>query len=130
MFNQVVTIFNAYKGVDSKTYYKRYVAKRCMWDFEQSQNDSKQGKTISDNVIISVLYSNDYESPLSWNSNSDKFTLRAGDRVVIGDIEYNLSESTLKAFVETHKSKQATIKSAHELFFGSKGLWHIEVIAT
>lgn len=130
--NADVTIYNKY--IDRRTRtdaYKRTVIKNVFFDEKKATNRLQSGLKDADQVLLLVPFNHDspaeYALPVEFRELEDKsknFTLQNGDRIVKGDIDYEVTGK----IADLDKSYQTfTITSVDAKDFGSKKMRHFEV---
>lgn len=130
--NGNVTIYN--KHFDKATRldkYQRTVIYDVFWDEKKAYNRVQSGLESADNVLLLIPLemscNREYVSPKKFNKLEDKsghFTLQTGDRIVKGDIDFEISSKVS----DLDKEYEAfTITSIDKKDFGSPHMRHFEV---
>jgi hypothetical protein len=101
MFNDIITVYNKYKGTDGLEKWQRIVVRGVYWNAIKGAVMRKTGVTTADSVQLIIPYSvpvsKFYRSPKEWLQMDDKtgyWTLQPGDTIIKGCIEYNVVKST------------------------------------
>lgn len=130
--NASITIYNKYTDRTTRTdAYKRTVIKNVFFDEKKATNRLQSGLIDADQVLLLIPFDHDsqakYVAPIEFKELEDKqnhFTLQNGDRIVKGDIDYEITGriSDLDKEYQTF-----TITSVDTKDFGSKKMRHWEV---
>lgn len=130
--NADITIYNRYFDLATRLdRYQRTVLKGVFWDERKAVNTIKSGLESADKVFIAIPFkvssNRQYLSPIEFEKAEDKskyFTLRENDRVVRGNIDF---EITSKVSDLDKEYEAFTITSVDTKDFGSQHLRHFEV---
>lgn len=130
--NADVTIYNKYTDRATRTdAYNRTVIKNVFFDEKKATNRLQSGLNDADQVLLLIPF--DYASqakyvaPIEFRELENKenhFTLQNGDRIVKGDISY---EVTSKISDLDKEYQTFTITSVDTKDFGSRHMRHWEV---
>lgn len=130
--NSNITIYNKYFNKSTRLDdYQRTVLKGVFWEDRKATNRLQSGLQDADEVSIIIPFKvssgKRYLSPREFEKVEDKsscFTFQEGDRIVKGDIDFEIDGkvSDLDKEYETF-----TITSVDTKDFGSKHLRHWEV---
>lgn len=130
--NADITIYNKYFDKASRLdKYQRTVLKGVFFDNKKAVNTIKSGMENADEAMIVIPFSvnsnKTYKNPIEFQKLIDKsnyFTLQEGDRVVKGDIDFEITGK----LSELDKNYDAyTITSVDTKDFGSLRMRHWEV---
>lgn len=130
--NSNITIYNRYFNPTTRLdSYQRTVLQGVFWDDKKAVNRIQSGLQDADEVLIIIPFSvnsdKQYISPKEFEKLEDRtgyFTLREGDRVVRGVIDF---EITGKVSDLDKKYEAFTITSVDTKDFGSPHMRHWEV---
>lgn len=130
--NADITIYNRYFDKETRLdKYQRTVLKGVFWDEVKAVNRIQSGLEDADKVTIIIPFSvttdKKYVPPKAFDRLPDKtgyFTLQEGDRVVRGDINF---EITGKVSDLDKEYEAYTITSVDTKDFGSPHMRHWEV---
>lgn len=130
--NADVTIYNKYTDRATRTdAYNRTVIKNVFFDEKKATNRLQSGLNDADQALLLIPF--DYSSQAEYvppiefrdlESKENYFTLQNGDRIVKGDISY---EVTSKISDLDKEYQTFTITSVDTKDFGSKKMRHWEV---
>lgn len=130
--NANIAIYNKY--LDEATRldkYKRTTIKNVFFDEKKASNRLQSGLESADHVLLLIPFDytsqSNYVSPREFEELEDKsnhFTLKTGDKIIKGDIEYEVERkiSELDELYETF-----TITSVDSKDFGSSHMRHWEL---
>ena len=127
--NADVTIYNRYLDITTRLdKYRRTVVKNVFFDEKKASNRLKSGLESAAHVLLLIPF--DYTSKAKFVSEKEfkgldnTFTLKTGDKVIKGNIEYEIDRkpSELDELYETF-----TITSVDSKNFGSSHMRHWEV---
>lgn len=130
--NANITIYNKY--LDEATRldkHKRTTIKNVFFDEKKAVNRLQSGLESADHVLLLIPFDytsqSNYVSPREFEELEDKsnhFTLKTGDKIIKGDIEYEVERkiSELDELYETF-----TITSVDSKDFGSSHMRHWEL---
>ena len=130
--NADVTIYNKYLDKTTRLdKYKRTVVRDVFWDEKKAVNRLQSGLESADHVLLLIPFdyssNSEYLSPIEFEKLEDKtsyFTLQVGDRIVKGDIDFEISGK----LSDLDKQYEAfTITSVDKKDFGSPHMRHFEV---
>ena len=127
--NSDITIYNKYFDKATRLdKYKRTVIKNVFWDEKKAVNRLQSGLESADHVLLLIPFDYTsqahYVSPREFKGLEDTFTLNIGDKVVKGEIDFEVDSkiSDLDKLYETF-----TITSVDKKDFGSPHMRHFEV---
>lgn len=130
--NADITIYNRYFDFETRLdKYQRTVLKGVFWDEKKAVNTIQSGLESADSVFIAIPFqvSSDkqYLSPKEFEKAEDRskyFTLQEGDRIVKGNIDFEI----ISKVSDLDKEYEAfTITSVDTKDFGSSHMRHWEV---
>jgi len=130
--NSNITIYNRYFNPTTRLdSYQRTILQGVFWDDKKAVNRIQSGLQDADGVLIIIPFSvnsdKQYISPKEFEKLEDRtsyFTLREGDRVVRGAIDF---EITGKVSDLDKQYEAFTITSVDTKDFGSPHMRHWEV---
>lgn len=130
--NSNITIYNRYFNSTTRLdSYQRTILQGVFWDDKKAVNQIQSGLQDADEVLIIIPFSvnsdKQYISPKEFEKLEDRtgyFTLREGDRVVRGAIDF---EITGKVSDLDKEYEAFTITSVDTKDFGSPHMRHWEV---
>lgn len=130
--NADITIYN--KHLDTTTRldkYKRTTIYNVFWDEKKAYNRVQSGLESADKVLLLIPFDyssqDEYISPREFEKLEDKtgyFTLQDGDRIVRGDIDFEINS---KISDLDREYEAFTITSVDTKDFGSPHMRHWEV---
>lgn len=97
--NADITLYNKYYDLASDTYkYQRTVIKGVNWQGKRNGTVSDKGLLLADSTLIFIDKLNNYVSPKRFAklSNDDRekyFTFTPGDKIVKGEIDFEITGS-------------------------------------
>lgn len=127
--NADVTIYNRYLDPATRLdKYKKTIIKNVFFDEKKATNRLQSGLESADHVLLLIPF--DYSSKAKFVSENvfeglvDTFTLKTGDKVIKGSIDYEIvrKASELDELYEVFTISSVDIKD-----FGSKHMRHWEV---
>lgn len=129
-----MTVYNKYyDNVAGHDKYQRTIIKNVHWEDTKAANVIKSGLENADGIFISIPFlsetSRAYIKPKEFSKLSDKtgnFTLQAGDRIVKGSIDFEIT-GAIKNLDESFEA--FTITTVDTFDFGSPHMHHWEVLA-
>lgn len=127
--NADVTIYNKFLNPETRLdEYKRTVIKGVFFDEKEGSNRLQSGLESADSVLMLIpfdsLIDDEFISPKEFKGEAGTFTLRAEDKIVKGEIDYEIVGST-REFEEKYKT--FTLTSVDTKDFGSQHMRHYEV---
>lgn len=126
--NADITIYNKY--LDKATRldkYKRTIILNVFWDERKAYNRLQSGIQDADSVLVLIpfksLATGRFLPPNEFKGADDTFTLRVGDKVVRGAVDYETTTGS-----DLDKNYEAfTVTSVDKKDFGSYNMQHFEV---
>ncbi|MDJ0305388.1 MULTISPECIES: hypothetical protein [Dehalobacter] len=104
MFPHTVTIYNKYMDNGAEKWHRTVIA-GVLWNSSKGAVVRKTGESAVDGLQLIIPFSAGagYVKPKAWESLTDRsgcWTLKGGDTVILGDIDYEVvkSSSELKLF--------------------------------
>ena len=95
--NADITLYNKYYDLTSDTYkYQRTVIKDVNWQGKRNGTVSDKGLLLTDSTLIFIDRLDNYISPKRFAKLSDEdikkyFTLSVGDKIVKGEVEFEIT---------------------------------------
>ncbi len=130
--NADITVYNKYFNKETRTdKYQRTVLHGVFWDDKKAMNRLQSGLENADEVLVvipfAVISDKEYINPKEFERLEDKsnyFTLREEDRIVKGDIDFEI----IGKLSDLDKEYEAfTITSVDTKDFGSPYMRHWEI---
>lgn len=128
--NADCTIFNKYVDPATRTErYQRTQIHKVVWENRKAANVIASGGNIAADqaaVYIPMARGADYLQPVEWlalTNKTGKWTLKAGDVIVKGLIDEDISPSALKA----KYNDVLEIASVDTMDQGSPRMWHWQI---
>lgn len=127
-FTETITVYNMtpQQGRDPPK-IRRTVVHGVFWDSTCGAAFGKSGKESGDSITVMIPDRTDFIPAAQWFAQScptDKFTLSPGDIIARG--EYG--DITSAADLERQHTEKMIITAVRDCRFGSKSLWHWEVL--
>lgn len=127
--NTNITIYNKYFDKTTRAdKYKRIVINSVFWDENKAVNRIQSGLDSADKLLVVIPFRNavqaSYLNPKEFEGIEGTFTLQAGDRIVKGAIDY---EITTKVTDLDKEYEAYTITSVDTKDFGSPHMRHWEI---
>lgn len=130
--NAGVTIYNKYFDKATRLdKYKRTIVHDIFWDEKKAVNRLQSGLESADHVLLLIPFetalNGHYVPPKEFEGltdNTDYFTLQVGDRIVKGDIDFEIT-GKVSDLDKIHEA--FTITSVDRKDFGSMHMRHWEV---
>ena len=100
MFNDIITIYNKYKGQDGLERWQRTVLSGVVWNFVRGATMRRTGLVSAGGTQVVVPFAvasrRAYKPPNEWQALADKsgfYTIQSGDTIIKGDIPNEVTSS-------------------------------------
>lgn len=117
-WNDTLTVYNKYFDEDRIAHFKRTVVKKAFYTTNLTVN-VQSGDLLDVNTYgVRVRKDPNYINSLEWNPELDKYTLKADDIIVKGEIEDEIDENikgkTINDFLNKYKGSSFVVKHVKE----------------
>lgn len=126
--NGSVIVYNKYFNEETRLDgFKKTIINNVFWDEKKATNRLQSGLESADHVLLLIPFKSvdmdEYINPKDFEGKEGTFTLKVGDRVVKGAVEYEINRGS-----DLDKEFEAfTITSIDKKDFGSCSMRHFEV---